>query len=467
MNNYPFTKSLFTCFYIVFCHSFGFAQQLDARFDMAAFQTDKTSYLETYLSVNGNGVKYVANENGKYQAQLSITFEFISGGNVIKFDKYNLSSPEVLDTSTIDFLFLDQQRYTLNDGDYTLKLNIKDLNSSKEGIYYEQALKIKAIKNGFSDVQLVESYSQTAEKNILSKGGYDLVPFISNLYNTANTNLSCYFEYYSDTDEEVLIQSSIVSQSTQKIVNELVKRKKCNSMFDASLNTFPIENLTSGTYYLKIEAINRNNEVIHTQKRQFYKINKDLKDEFVFEDTFISLLNNKDTLKQYIEYLHPLQSSTENIQAKNLDYKNVEMLQKYFYRFWYDRDPFNTEQSWKNYYNLVKLVNKEFTNGIIDGYLSDRGRIYLSYGSPNSRSQEIMPKGFQPFEVWHYYSIGNERDIKFIFSNDRMPNEYRLVYTNKFGEINDKDWLNRFEENYYDDFDEGKKSPIDYYNNPN
>ena len=68
------------------------------------------------------------------------------------------------------------------------------------------------------------------------------------------------------------------------------------------------------------------------------------------------------------------------------------MLQKYFYRFWYDRDPFNTEQSWKNYHNLVKLVNKEFKNGIIDGHLSDRGRIYLSYGSPNSRSQEIMPK---------------------------------------------------------------------------
>ena len=31
--------------------------------------------------------------------------------NVIKIDKYNLSSPEVLFTSSIDFLFLDQQRY--------------------------------------------------------------------------------------------------------------------------------------------------------------------------------------------------------------------------------------------------------------------------------------------------------------------------------------------------------------------
>ena len=69
------------------------------------------------------------------------------------------------------------------------------------------------------------------------------------------------------------------------------------------------------------------------------------------------------------------------------------MLQNYFYRFWHDRDPFNTEQSWKNYYNIVKLVNKEFTNGIIDGHLTDRGRIYLSYGS-NSRSKEIMPKAF-------------------------------------------------------------------------
>ena len=467
MKNYPFTKSLFTCLYIVFCQSLGFAQQLDARFDMAVFQTDETPYLETYLSVNGNGVKYIANENKKYQAQLSITIEFISQGNVIKIDKYNLSSPEVLDTSSIDFLFLDQQRYPLNDGDYTLKLNIKDLNSSKEDINHEQALKIKTIKNGFSDVQLVESYTQTTEKNILSKGGYDLVPFISNLYNTANTNLSCYFEYYSQSNEEVLIQTSIVSQSTQKVANNLVKSKKINTSFYPSLNNFSIESLPTGTYIIKIEAINKKNEVIHTQKSLFYKINKNLKEEFNINNTFISTINNKDTLKQYIEYLHPLQTSLESNQAKNLDYKNVEMLQNYFYEFWEKRDPFNTEQTWLNYYSQIKLVNKEFTNGIIDGYLSDRGRIYLSYGSPNSRSQEIMPKGFQPFEVWHYYSIGSERNIKFIFSNDRMPNEYRLVYTNKFGEINDKDWLNRFEENYYDDFDEGKKSPIDYYNNPN
>ena len=467
MKNYLFTKSLFTCIYILFFHTFSFAQQIDARFDMALFQTDNTSYLETYLSVNGKGVKYKTNENGNYQAQLSVSIEFIQDDKVIKVDKYNLSSPEIKDTSSIDFLFLDQQRYQLTDGNYTLKLNIKDVNSSNEEINHEQPIEIKTLKNGFSDVQLVESYSKTIEKNMLSKGGYDLVPFISNLYNTANKKISCYFEYYSESNEETLIQISVISQSTQKIVNNLVKSKKSNSTFYPSLNSFSIEELPTGTYSLKIEAKNRNNEIIHSQERLFYKLNKYTTEEISIEETFITAINDKDTLKQFIEYLKPLQSSLENIQAKNLDYENVTMLQNYFYRFWNKRDPFNTEQSWLNYYYLVKLVNKEFRNGIVDGYLSDRGRIYLSYGSPNSRSQEIMPKGFQPFEVWHYYNIGSERDVKFIFSNDRMPNEYRLVYTNKFGEINDKDWLNRFEENYYDDFDEGKKSPIDYYTNPN
>lgn len=467
MKNYLFTKSLFTCIYILFFHTFSFAQQIDARFDMALFQTDNTSYLETYLSVNGKGVKYKTNENGNYQAQLSVSIEFIQDDKVIKVDKYNLSSPEIKDTSSIDFLFLDQQRYQLTDGNYTLKLNIKDVNSSNEEINHEQPIEIKTLKNGFSDVQLVESYSKTIEKNMLSKGSYDLVPFISNLFNTANKKISCYFEYYSESNEETLIQISVISQSTQKIVNNLVKSKKSNSTFYPSLNSFSIEELPTGTYSLKIEAKNRNNEIIHSQERLFYKLNKDITEEISIEETFITAINDKDTLKQFIEYLKPLQSSLENIQAKNLDYENVTMLQNYFYRFWNKRDPFNTEQSWLNYYYLVKLVNKEFRNGIVDGYLSDRGRIYLSYGSPNSRSQEIMPKGFQPFEVWHYYNIGSERDVKFIFSNDRMPNEYRLVYTNKFGEINDKDWLNRFEENYYDDFDEGKKSPIDYYTNPN
>ena len=467
MENYLHIKRLLTCIYLIFFTTFLFAQQLDARFDYAVFQSENESYLETYISANGTGVNYLSKENGKFQAELMINIEFLQDGELVKVDKYSLLSPEIEDTNSIDFLFIDQQRYQLSDGNYTLKLNISDINSAKEDINHEQTIDIKTIKNGFSDVQLVENYSQTTEKNMLSKGGYDLIPFISNLYNSANKKLNCYFEYYMETEEDVLVQISIVSSSNKKVINNLVNSKKNNRKFYSSLNSFSIGNLATGTYLLKLEAKNKNNEIIHSKERQFYKLNKDIKYEELEVEPFVAAIDNKDSLKQYIDYLYPIRSSLEGIQAKNLDYNNVKMLQKYFNGFWKKRAPFNSEQSWENYHNQIKSVNKEFSNGTVKGFISDRGRVYLSYGMPNSRVQEYLPKSFQPFEVWHYYSVGTERDVKFIFSNDRMPNEYRLVYTNKLGEISDKDWLNRFEENYYNDFDEGEKSPFDYYNNPN
>ena len=56
MKNHLFTKSIFTCFYLLFFQTFSYAQQLDARFDIAHFQSENKPYIETYLSVNGNGV---------------------------------------------------------------------------------------------------------------------------------------------------------------------------------------------------------------------------------------------------------------------------------------------------------------------------------------------------------------------------------------------------------------------------
>ena len=151
MKNYLFTKSLFTCFYLLLFHSFSFAQQIDARFDIAHFQSENTTYIETYLSVNGNGVSYLSKANGTFQAQLAVVVEFVQDDNVIKVDKYNLSSPEIMDTSLIDFVFLDQQRYQLSEGDYNLRLNITDINKTEVEINHEQAITIKSINNGFSE----------------------------------------------------------------------------------------------------------------------------------------------------------------------------------------------------------------------------------------------------------------------------------------------------------------------------
>ena len=200
----------------------------------------------------------------------------------------------------------------------------------------------------------------------------------------------------------------------------------------------------------------------------FYKENDEVKlDEVTLNNTFVSKLTDIELLKTYIHYTYPIQSARESLVAMNqIKMDSLELMQRFFYKFWKDRDPFQPETVWNNYLAQVELVNKSFKNGLTPGYKTDRGRIYLQYGSPNSRQQEVLPKVFEPFEVWHYYHIESERDVKFVFMNKNRPNEYRLVLTNKQGEISDMDWVYRFQEEYYDNQDKGIHSPWDFFDNP-
>ena len=444
------------------------SQNLDVQFDFCQFTSENNTFLETYLSIDGKSTQFIANNNGKYQSTIEVSFEFKDkNGNISKFDQYNLLSPIVEDTNDINFIFLDQQRYTLSVGEYDLTLKINDLNSKElNNIEHKQKISIFE-QNGLSDIQFVDSFSETKSKNILSKSGYDLTPFVSNFYNQSNHKVNYYYEYYNKSAEKRLLRTSLKSVETKKVVNNLYYTKWSKNKKTVVLSSFPIKDLPSGTFKLVVEVINKDNDVIDQKEKILFKYGKKLDyNQVDIENTFASKIQNVDTLKQFIRYLYPIENSIESLFSSNqLNYDSLHLMQKYFYQFWKKRSAFNPEQAWLDYLKKVAKVNNEFRFGMADGYLSDRGRIYLLYGAPNSRTEEYLPKQFEPFEVWHYYQLENERDVRFVFSNKNRPNEYRLVYSNKIGEVSDIDWINRFEENYYEN-DSGNQSPWDFFNNP-
>ena len=99
---------------------------------------------------------------------------------------------------------MDQQRYTLSIGEYDLTLKIYDINSKKlNNIEHKQKITIFE-QNGLSDIQFVDNFSETKSKNILSKSGYDLTPFVSNFYNQSNHKVNYYYEYYNKSAEKRL-----------------------------------------------------------------------------------------------------------------------------------------------------------------------------------------------------------------------------------------------------------------------
>jgi len=96
--------------------------------------------------------------------------------------------------------------------------------------------------------------------------------------------------------------------------------------------------------------------------------------------------------------------------------------------------------------------------------LTDRGRVYLQYGPPNSRNKVDNAAATYPYEIWHYYKLKHQTNKKFVFVNsDFATNEYRLEYSNVYGEVSNAEWRDKIEQDrsptFGDDFNNNYINP--------
>ena len=136
------------------------SQTFKALFDRKTFyMPEKGPYLETYLSIDARTIRYQKLPSGKFQGaiEISITVSDVTG---IKYtDKYNLLSPEVTDTASRNFSFLDQQRISLPNGTYQFEMMIRDKGNPDKPYSLKDMVKLEYYPNlvAISDIELIES----------------------------------------------------------------------------------------------------------------------------------------------------------------------------------------------------------------------------------------------------------------------------------------------------------------------
>ena len=465
-------------------------------------------YIETYLSVVGSSVKYVSTEDGKFQGKLEVTMIFSQDENVVNFDKYELLSPVIEDTTNVSFNFLDQQRFSLPNGIYEYEIRIRDLNSEVPPFVNTQTVEVSFPENeiSVSGIQLVESYEKTTETNMLTKSGYDLVPYVYNFLPDDVNTLTFYAEIYNASkvleDDKYLLNYFIQSYETGKRLNNFnhFKREDAKPVNILFAN-FDINSLPSGNYYLVIETRNRENELMAENKLFFQRSNPDVEIDYQdytatgVDNSFVSGIDNRDTLMMYIDYLEPIST---DIEKKFVQYQIVEgdadvsLMQRYFLNFWLDRDELNPEYAWKQYLSAVELVDEQFGSpgkSGKPGHETDMGRVYLKYGPPNTITDRPFDAstsglalndggrasadaGTVPYQIWHYYTLNNFRNRKFVFANKHLAaNDYQLIHSNMPGEISNSNWQAELHWRFQHDAtlpdgDKYRGQSGDFYNNP-
>ncbi|MCK9204545.1 MAG: GWxTD domain-containing protein [Bacteroidales bacterium] len=433
------------------------AKNLWAFLTYATFNSPEGPYIETYLSVAGNTVKFIKKDNGKFQATVNILMTFKQNNDIKAFKKYELFSPEIGDTLKTDFNFVDQQRFSLPNGSYDFEIQLSDQNNPAQPVPYNQSLTVDfpSDKPVFSDIELVKSYTQSLSVNDLAKSGFDLIPYTYTFYSQNESKLIFYAELYNmektlGKEQKFLLSWYIESFENNIRLHEYSKAKKeITKEVNVFLSEINIDNLASGNYNLVLEARDQQNALVASKKIFFQRMNP--KAQMTLSEiqatnianTFAEKIMNADTLKEYISCTYPIATGIEKVFIRtSLKTSDLKTRQQFLYNFWVSRDANDPEKAWLAYKDQVYKVQINFGTPVKKGYQTDRGRVYLEYGPPNTRSTQYNEPSNYPYEIWQYYTLNNgQRNKKFVFySPDMVTSDFILLHSDAIGEVNNPRW---------------------------
>lgn len=468
------------------------ARSLWAFLTYAAFNSPEGPFIETYLTVSAKSVQFVKNDKGTFNATVNVLMTFRQGEAIKAYKKYELRSQEITDTTQTNFNFVDQQRIPIPNGTYDFEIQLSDQNRPSPPMPYIQNITIDfpADKPSFSNVELIKSYTKATTAGDLTKSGYDLVPYSFTYYPENESKMVFYSELYNMNKVVDENQKFILIYYIESFENNLQQgdyartRKEMAKPVNIILTELDISNLASGNYNLVLEARDQKNEVVASRKIFFQRMNPKARmsvssvQSTEIANTFAEKITNADSLREFINSTYPIATGFEKAFIRESVKKaDIKTLQQFLYGFWAQRDAANPEQRFLNYKELVYKVQVNFGTPIKKGYQTDRGRVYLQYGPPNTRSTQYNEPSNYPYEIWQYYSLNNNQsNRKFVFySPDMVTSDFILLHSDAIGEVYNTRWKVDLRNRIYQTLDLGETQVIkawgdfeqDYWDLPN
>ncbi|MBR5784825.1 MAG: GWxTD domain-containing protein [Bacteroidales bacterium] len=447
------------------------AQNAVALFSYSIFNNPmETPYVETYISFNAWHFKFVPTKDDKYQATIEMTVVANRNDSMVYAKRYNLQSPTSSTAENNMFSFLDVRRFALPNGIYDLQITMKDKNADTDPIEINQELVIyfPAEEPSLSSLQIVASAKPTVQENMISRNGYDFEPYVDNYVPKDIDLLNFYYEMYNVTkeikenDTFLSVAYIEIEETGRKLTSTMRGKRLVSQPVISDYTTLDISQVPSANCNLVVELRNRNNETFAIKKYPFQRSKPNVQvstdDLFAYEGTFVTDMSEKE-LDYYITTLYATASEKEKDFIYNeIKTASLEEKRAFFYKFWLSRSE-NPKNEWFKYRKLVEYANKNFSIGKVQGYMSDRGRVYLQYGPPKyvlDEKNKVSTRNFQsighihylPYQMWFYdYIPGDNPKRAFVFFDELRTGNYYLLHSNAKGEVQDMYWERRLSGN--------------------
>ena len=476
--------------------------QMQAVFSFGTYyrQAENQPYVETSLLFDAWTMQFVRMPEGGYRATAEVTMVVRQQDSVCFVKKYDLHSPVLQSLDSLDFNILDVQRFSLPNGIYDLDIVLRDKNTEAQPSSASEKLVINYDRQKpiLSTVQMLSKVTPTVNTNILSRGGYDMEPYIDDYVPEKVEDLKYYCEVYNIDrevgDDPFVAVAYIENQETGTRLPDMQKsvRKKSASTVPL-IGSLDIRSLPSGNYNLVVELRNREGQSMLYKKVPFFRSNPSVKPRDVsdFATTFAGRYTDEEELNLYLDALYPIASDMERRAAQDaIRRPDLEAKQAFLYEFWMRRNALTPETDWLKYKERIDYVQEHFSYPKTRGIMTDRGRVYLQYGPPDYVRDEknfavvshaktkIQSSGdltaignmpeqesnltdqafYLPYQLWRYNMIpGDDPNRVFIFWDQFRSGYYSLLQSNAKGEVQEYGWERRLS---HMELPEGVEGPV-------
>lgn len=436
---------------------------------------DESSYVEIYLKVPVSSIEFQKTDKNSFKASVRVKLEYSQRDSIYYSGIYSIESPEIADTSNLNFALTDLLRTVLPYGTYNMQVWISDTYNDENKTYFASIVNTR-FKNkiiSFSDVMFSDTVYAAHTINTFTRSTYNIIPNVFNSYSSSQEKLYFYLEFYNADlfikDENLFVKYYLRMGSMDLSDFQHTTRLKV-AHINYLIGSLLIRDLPIGNYELLTEIYNTKN-VRLSSKTAFFSKQKN--SHVVVEDRTIDskiLLAqiikgySRDQLLEYMDYLYILSSHDEIQEIEMLKrQKDIDELSEFILAFWLKRDKDNPAKAWISYLKRIEECNKIFGTQLRKGYLTDRGRVYMEYGPPNSVLESENAMLSYPYQIWHYYQLSDfQHNKKFVFFNRTgTMDEYELIHSDASGEVRNADWkklisrynnLNPTEEDVFGDF---------------
>jgi GWxTD domain-containing protein len=438
---------------IVWAAPLGWADStLTVHADYASFYLpdQQTQYVELYYSLFRYQLGFVTSDTGQYSyAGVLVTAQvYDSAGRLAdSAGTYFLSrirdKAELADHNARLFDFLPLR---MNPGVFRVDIAVVDDVSKATG---KTSLRVSVpdyAKLGLaaSDLELAYEIQDlttdpTAYVNPrLVKEGRLVVPNPMGVYQAEiDSVLNVYAELYGLNEivpgDSGFTLQYVVKDSRGVVVRDFgaARYKKPGSSAVLS-NSLDIDLIPPGTYHLVLEAVDLGNGNQTVASRQFAIVDTTAAGEIV---------SNQDA-ELMVDIAYYRLSEAEKLQLGSLTPTEKVNLVKQFWRRM-DDDPTTPENPiYDEAVQRFQYANEHFSGATssMDGWKTDRGRVYITYGPFDEETESVMSGKSFPYIKWTYYQL--EGGCYFIFVNDFVAGaaDYRLVHSTHPREKYDAKW---------------------------